>query len=94
VKIAFDPAKRDWTLRHRFLDFADAETVLMGLQFTVQDTRRNYGEPRYLTYGLLGDRLVALCWTPRSSDGEFVHHIISMRKTNAREKARFQNRLR
>jgi len=94
VKIEFDPAKREWTLKHRFLDFMDAGVVMSGPQFTWADTRKDYGEPRYLTIGLLRGRLVALCWTPRDRDGETVTHVMSMRKANAREKARFQDRLR
>ena len=41
------------------------------------------------TYGLLDERLIMLVWTGR---GE-THHIISMRKCNAREKTFFQARL-
>lgn len=47
------------------------------------------GEPRFQSYGLLGQRLVMVVWTPRGAD----RHVISMRKCNAREKARFEARL-
>jgi uncharacterized DUF497 family protein len=42
-KITFDPAKRDWTLRERGLDFADATEVFDGLKLEHADDRRDYG---------------------------------------------------
>jgi hypothetical protein len=89
VRISFDPAKRASTLKARGLDFADAAIVFAGPALTLLDDRRDYGEPRYLTYGLLDGRLVAVVWTPRGAD----RHIISMRKCNAREKAKVGHRL-
>lgn len=55
-----------------------------GVTFEVEDTRRNYGEARMICYGFLQGRLVVIGYTPR---GE-VQHVFSMRKANAREKAR------
>jgi uncharacterized DUF497 family protein len=89
MRITFDPAKRDKTLAERGLDFAEAARVFAGVTLTLQDDRRNYGEPRFQSYGLLGQRLVMVVWTPRGAD----RHVISMRKCNAREKARFEARL-
>lgn len=71
MKISFDSAKREWTLEHRGLDFVDAERVFAGPGITVEDDRRDYGEDRYVTYGRLGDRLVAVVWTPRGD----VRHV-------------------
>jgi uncharacterized protein len=40
MKTTFDPAKRDWTLAHRGLDFAvDAEKVFSGDTVTMVDDR-------------------------------------------------------
>ena len=89
MRITFDPAKRDKTRAERGLDFAEAATMFAGVTLTLQDDRRNYGEPRFQSYGLLGQRLVMVVWTPRGAD----RHVISMRKCNAREKARFEARL-
>jgi uncharacterized protein len=89
VAITYDPAKRRRTLSERGLDFEAAATVFAGTTLTLRDDRRYYGEPRFQTYGLLGQRLVMVVWTPRGAD----RHVISMRKCNASEKARFQARL-
>jgi uncharacterized DUF497 family protein len=89
VKISFDPAKRDATLRERGLDFAEAGALFEGPSFTLRDERFDYPEPRFLTYGLLGERMAMVAWTPRV-DGI---RVISMRKCNEREQARFAPRL-
>ena len=88
MKITFDPAKRQAAQAERGLDFVDAAVVFAGLTITVEDVRRDYGEPRYQTVGYLARRMVMVVWTPR---GE-ARHIISMRKCNEREKAIYQKR--
>lgn len=89
MKITFDPVKRDLTLQERGVDFEEAKLVFAGLTHTFEDDRFDYGETRWVTFGLLRQRLVAVVWTPR---GE-ARHIISMRKCNDREKEKYQARL-
>jgi uncharacterized protein len=89
MRISFDPAKRAETLQMRGLDFADAAAVFEGPTFTFADERFNYPEARYITAGLLAERMVIVVWTP-AEDGR---RIISMRKANEREQARFGKRL-
>ena len=84
-KITFDPAKRQWTLRERGLDFLDADKVFDGLKLEFPDERRNYGELRMITVGYLRRRMVTVCWTPRGN----ARHVFSMRKVNDREKAKY-----
>ncbi|HUD86396.1 MAG TPA: BrnT family toxin [Xanthobacteraceae bacterium] len=88
MAITYDPVKRDWTLRERRLDFEDAKKVFGSLTIDIPDLRREYGEPRINTVGHLGNRMVIVCWTPRGND----RRIISMRKANEREKARYRKR--
>ncbi len=89
MKITFDPVKRAVTLRDRHLDFADAAEVFAGKCLYIPDNRRDYGELRIITVGLLRGRMVIVVWTPRSE----ARHIFSMRKANDREKATFGQRL-
>ncbi len=86
--ITFDPAKREWTRRERGLDFEQAAEVFAGLAIDIPDLRRDYGEPRINTVGHLRGRMVIVCWTPRGN----ARHIVSMRKANEREKARYGKR--
>ena len=87
--ITFDPVKRAETLRARRIDFLDAETVFAGVTYTIPDERFPYPEDRFFTVGLLSGRMVIMIWTP-SEGGQ---RIISMRKANAREQARYSHRL-
>ena len=88
MKITFDPAKRASTLKDRSLDFADAAEVFAGKALNIPDQRRDYGEPRIITVGSLRGRMVIVVWTPRGDETQ----IISMRKCNAREQARYRER--
>ncbi|MCG6204066.1 BrnT family toxin [Rhodopseudomonas sp. HC1] len=86
MSITFDPAKRDWTRRHRGLDFAtDAASAFAGRIVTKLDDRFDYGEDRYITAGYVGPRMVVIVWTPRDGD----HHVISMRYCHAKEEVRW-----
>lgn len=81
MKLVWDEAKRQATLAHRGLDFADAGEVLRSAIYRVEDTRKDYGERRFILAGFLRGRLIMLVYTMRGDR----HHIISMRKANARE---------
>lgn len=85
MQIEFDTEKRDRTLAERQLDFARAAEVFTGVNVTALDARVDYGEPRFTTVGVLDGRMVVMVWTPR---GE-ARRIISMRKANEREIAKY-----
>lgn len=69
MKITFHDAKRDATMEARGLDFADAAVLFAGPVLTQQDDRFDYGEERFLTYGMLAGRLVMVVWTPPARRG-------------------------
>ena len=81
MKITFDPAKRDVTLKERGLDFARAEEIFDGHHFTLEDVRRDYREMRFITVGKMDCRMVVMVWTLRNNE----IRVISMRKANERE---------
>lgn len=85
MEISFDPAKREWTLRERGLDFLDAAAVFEGPNFRWEDDRFDYAEVRIVTIGMLRGRMVVVVWTQRGT----TRHVISMRKANDREQARY-----
>ncbi len=89
MKITYDPAKRAKTLEERGLDFEDEQEKFSGPTVTGPDLRRDYGEERFITFGLLRGREIVLVWTPRGED----RRIISMRYANDREIVRFRSRL-
>jgi hypothetical protein len=80
----WDEAKCQENIRKHGIDFADAEEIFGGYTVTAADTREAYGEPRFLTLGLLRGEVVSVAHTPRKDDD----HIISIRKATKHE-ARF-----
>ena len=90
MRITFDQAKRDRTFDGRGVAFEDAAFVFAVETIDVVDDRKDYGELRIQTPGLLNGRLMAIVWTPRGDN----RHVMSMRKANDRELRHFEERLR
>ncbi len=88
MAITFDPAKRDRSLAERGLDFQRCAEVFAGRHYTAEEERQPYGEIRFITVGPLDGRMVVIVWTSRGAD----RRIISMRKANDREQARYATR--
>jgi uncharacterized DUF497 family protein len=80
----WDEKKRKLNLAKHGIDFADAPAIFEGPLVTVEDTREDYGEARYIALGLLTDIVVSLVYSER---GDQVR-IISIRKALKHE-ARF-----
>ena len=89
MQIEFDATKQAKTLAERGLDFADAGQVFAAPFLTLPDTRLNYGEDRFVTFGDLNGRWVIVVWTPRGA----ARRIISMRYANEREIANSAHRV-
>lgn len=89
MEVGFDPEKRAWTLAERGLDFADALTVFEGPRLTLEDDRFAYPEPRFQTYGWLGERMVLIVWTPTDTG----IRVISMRHCHDKEQQRVAPRM-
>ena len=81
----WDERKRLTNLRKHGIDFADCAAVFSRRIVTDIDARRDYGETRYRTLGLLDGRVINVVHT---ESGEFVR-IISMRKASKREQAHY-----
>ena len=82
MEIEYDPAKREWTLRRRGLDFADAAEIFEGFTLSFEDLRDEYEEERIVTFGVMKGKVVACVWTWR---GE-ARRIISLRKAEKDER--------
>nr|WP_315259075.1 BrnT family toxin [uncultured Duganella sp.] len=89
MRITFDSVKREKTLVERGLDFVRAKEVFEGVTVTTDDDRLDYGERCRVTVGYLDGRIVVVVWTPRGQ----ARRIISMRKANEREIAKFDQDL-
>ncbi len=85
----WDKEKQRKNLIEHGLSFEDAEIVFLGQHATFEDKRNDYGEPRFITFGHLKNRLVVIAHTPRKQKTR----IISMRKANKREQKIYKERL-
>jgi uncharacterized DUF497 family protein len=81
MEITFDPGKDAIDLQKHGVSLADAMRRDCDGMLTRPDTRRDYGEERYLDVALLGDRLYSVVFPPRDE----TLRIISLRKASDRE---------
>jgi uncharacterized protein len=81
MRLEFDPIKSERNARERGLPFERAADFEWEGAVVVADVRRDYGEPRLVATGMLGERLHVLCF--RRIEGGV--RVISLRKANRRE---------
>ncbi|MBU6359855.1 MAG: BrnT family toxin [Chloroflexota bacterium] len=85
MKFEWDEDKRQINKENHGIDFADLDLVFAGLTITTEDTCEDYGEIRYITFGLLMNRVIQIVHTER---GEHLR-IISARKATKNETRQF-----
>jgi uncharacterized DUF497 family protein len=90
MRFEWDKAKNEANIQKRGLDFADAVEMFDGPMLTKPDARTDYGETRYIGFGHIQGRLMAIVFTERLPD---VTRIISLRKANQREKTVFEKEI-
>ncbi|MBD2568406.1 BrnT family toxin [Anabaena lutea] len=87
MEFEWDEAKRLANIRKHGIDFIDVAAVFDGDTVTVEDDRYDYGEQRFVTFGLLQGRVIAVVHTERSNRTR----IISARKaTNYEQRTYFE----
>ena len=89
MRFTWHEPKRQVTLEKRGLDFAHAEQVFAGPTFTFEDDREDYGEERWVTLGLLRDKVVVIVHT----ETEDEIRVISMREADKDEQLLFFSNL-
>jgi hypothetical protein len=77
----WDEAKRRRNVRDHGLDFVGAEAIWDAPTVTREDRRKDYGEKRLVTFGLLDAEVVVLVHVERDDD----MHIISLRRAEKYE---------
>jgi uncharacterized DUF497 family protein len=88
TEFTWDENKRLSNLAKHGLDFEDAHWVFTDEALAAEDTRREYGEPRFILYGPLFVRIVVVVFTVRDD----VMRILSMRKANQREQKNYDQK--
>jgi uncharacterized protein len=86
----WDPNKEEDNLRKHGVDFTTASEIWDGSVFERVDDRRDYGEVRFVAFGEVAQRILAVVFTWRG----MTRRIISARKANPRERALFNEEAR
>jgi len=86
----WDENKRTKYLEKHGLDFHDAQELWLTAGLVKEDIRSNYGEQRFVIYGLLKNRVGTCAFTMRN---ENTIRIISFRKANQREKDAYEKNI-
>ncbi len=85
MKFEWDERKRQRNLRKHGIDFVQCVRIFDGLTKTILDCRRDYGEQRFVTLGILEGRVVAVA----HAETPDKIRIISARKASKHEQALF-----
>jgi uncharacterized protein len=89
MKVEWDVSKNQANFNKHGLKFEDVFTVFESEMVAFEDDRKDYGEKRYISLGLLAGRVIVIVHTVRLDN----IRIISMRKANEREKKIYYERL-
>lgn len=81
MEFEWDESKRVSNLRKHGIDFSDVSIVFDGSTVTVEDERFDYGEERFITFGLLQGQVVVVVHT----ESEDLIRVISVRKATKYE---------
>jgi uncharacterized protein len=82
----WDPEKNDANIAARGIDFAWAVGVFLGPTIEWIDTRRDYGETRWIALGAVDGLELVLVYTWRGAR----QRIISARRAHDRERKRYR----
>lgn len=67
MRFEWDEPKRKANLRKHGIDFVAAEKLFADYTVTVEDDRFEYGEERFITFGILDGEVVAVAHTERGN---------------------------
>ncbi len=82
----WDTTKRKSNIKKHGIDFINAFTIFDGYTLTVEDDRYDYGEERFITFGILEGRVVVVVHT---ENGNSIRIISIRRATKYEEKIYF-----
>lgn len=83
----WDESKREANLKKHGLDFVDVPSIIEGETLSFIDERKEYGEERFITAGLLRDFVVIVAHTETD---EVIRIISARRATKNEEKEYFK----
>ena len=90
MTLEWDDAKNQANIRNHRIDFADVPPLFDGPMVVKLDTRRNYGEERFIGVGLLHNAVILVVFVEKR---QTTIRIISARKATKHERERFQEEI-
>jgi len=90
MRFVWDEAKRRSNISQHGIDFVDVDEVFAGETITFLDNRYDYGETRFLTFGLLWGEVVAIVHI----ETDEVIRVISVRRASKDEEETYFKELR
>ncbi len=90
MEFDWDENKRKANLRNHGIDFVGIDEVFEGETITILDDRFDYGEQRFVAFGVLEGRVVAVAHT--ETDNRI--RIISVRKATKNEEKSYYKEIR
>jgi hypothetical protein len=90
MQFQWDPGKATTNFRKHRIRFENAVRVFVDPhRIEKLDTRRDYGEDRWETIGFVDPSVLVVIYTVRDEGGDIIR-IISARKANIHEKAKYR----
>ncbi|MGH9949723.1 MAG: BrnT family toxin [Pyrinomonadaceae bacterium] len=90
MRFEWDESKNESNRIKHGIDFRDAAKVFDEFTYTESDERFDYGEQRFLTFGLLFGEVVAISHT----ENDELIRIISVRKAERNEQEAYYKNIR
>ena len=87
MEFEWDPAKNRANISKHGIDFDDAIFIFEGLVLERIAATRDYGEARFIAFGIANERELAVVYTPR---GKELRRIISARRAHRRERKEYR----
>jgi uncharacterized DUF497 family protein len=85
VNFEWDDTKRKLNIKKHAIDFINASMIFDSYTLTIEDDRYDYGEERFVTFGILKGRVVVVVHT----ENEDSIRIISIRKATKYEEKKY-----
>jgi uncharacterized protein len=85
MNFEWDEIKRKSNIKKHGIDFIDAPMIFDSYTLTIRDDRYNYGEQRFITFGILEGRVVVVVHT----ENEESIRLISIRKATKYEEKNY-----
>jgi hypothetical protein len=85
VNFEWDDTKRKLNIKKHGIDFINASMIFDSYTLTIKDDRYDYGEERFVTFGILEGRVVVVVHT----ENEDSIRIISIRKATKYEEKKY-----